>query len=693
MTAFNPIYYARVYRPRSVDATETTVLTPRAGSAHGDRFRVSTSQALPRIVVARKSSSNGAAPPATARLQGLGYSVTESLAATVNDCRAYDLVVIDCSAWNPGEHNAFIRSLIQDGQDVVIAGNDISNTLYFVTTTHATSTHAPNKVSAAVQGAYQHPVWVGVTTMPDDTDSGNHVTVLNSAFATPFGGYANDGAAFSVIEFWDTGYRGRGLFIPNFSLAGSDSNRFFQNAVQYMGGYQAYLDGFPRGRSSQIDPLSLAMDSGEYTFTIGDKQLADKVTRWVTAFIGDEFGGNNLLGLRLELDESLDGGLTKSRLVTGRITRVSANGRTHIDLAVREAIDQLDEEVFVGTPHAAVNGYARRAQLMPLGLMHPYGNFPLVQPIRGKITGVSAVGSKQFIITVDRSQANPTRTLLTKSFVALQRYGVASPTSNSFGRAKVWVSPAGAGTFSAFDFSSAGNDFTTSVTHVFARPYDTNGDGVGDSPAQPALNSDVDFYIESLVSKISKDEPLLVNDVNTITLIKHLCAGYYGKIDSAGNVTWSIPIVAADFTALEADPSIMMTRFRATGTMTLREAVEKFLHPHRISLRQTESGEIGLVDMRRSSVVTVVATLTNADLIESEDAIGEWNQDRDDAVSGVEFKLYGESLVEEKDLPDAFTAPIVQPGSKGFLGFGSSPRIIEDVSGGIDVPVCLIVDA
>lgn len=42
VTAFNPIYKLALYAPRSVDATEATVLTPVAGAPHTDKFLVAT---------------------------------------------------------------------------------------------------------------------------------------------------------------------------------------------------------------------------------------------------------------------------------------------------------------------------------------------------------------------------------------------------------------------------------------------------------------------------------------------------------------------------------------------------------------------------------------------------------------------------------------------------------------------------
>jgi hypothetical protein len=41
-----PIYRVRVFAPRSVDPTETTLLTPRAGGLHADPFRIATARGV-----------------------------------------------------------------------------------------------------------------------------------------------------------------------------------------------------------------------------------------------------------------------------------------------------------------------------------------------------------------------------------------------------------------------------------------------------------------------------------------------------------------------------------------------------------------------------------------------------------------------------------------------------------------------
>ena len=46
MTTYQPAYRATIYGPRSADPTEATILTPVAGAAHSDQFKVTSLRSL-----------------------------------------------------------------------------------------------------------------------------------------------------------------------------------------------------------------------------------------------------------------------------------------------------------------------------------------------------------------------------------------------------------------------------------------------------------------------------------------------------------------------------------------------------------------------------------------------------------------------------------------------------------------------
>jgi hypothetical protein len=75
----------------------------------------------PIAVVARKSTS-AATSGAAARLAGLGVAVVEDYGATVETCKQYDMVVIDCATYGAQEYSDFMLSLVEDGQRVLVVG-------------------------------------------------------------------------------------------------------------------------------------------------------------------------------------------------------------------------------------------------------------------------------------------------------------------------------------------------------------------------------------------------------------------------------------------------------------------------------------------------------------------------------------------------------------------------------------------
>lgn len=142
------------------------------------------------IVVARKSTSAGVGdPPASSILANLGYTVTTDLDATLAECRAFDIVVIDCDAWAADEYNAFIQQLWADGQKVIVCGDDSTTGLFYIATTEAAT-----PVGTAEPGDdADHPIVQGFTSHLD-SDNGTRITAVRD-FALPLGTYDENAAA------------------------------------------------------------------------------------------------------------------------------------------------------------------------------------------------------------------------------------------------------------------------------------------------------------------------------------------------------------------------------------------------------------------------------------------------------------------------------------------------------------------
>src|SRR5690349_12116488 len=67
-------------------------------------------------------------------------------------------------------------------------------------------------------------------------------------------------------------------------------------SAQGIAGFQPYLETNPQGRDSQLDPLNKRLDIGRRVWRLLDKRTGtSNLERWLTAFIGDASGGNQLL--------------------------------------------------------------------------------------------------------------------------------------------------------------------------------------------------------------------------------------------------------------------------------------------------------------------------------------------------------------------------------------------------------------
>lgn len=450
-------------------------------------------------------------------------------------------------------------------------------------------------------------------------------------------------------------------------------------------GYQPYLHGGPRGRSSEIDPLEKATDIGEQVWTVLDKRTgAGNLSRWLTAYVGDAKGGNQLLGLRFEVDESLDNGGTWSRFATSRVQAVkrSSGSKVWMQIYVRDVTDDLDNEIFVGPPHASASSYAHHAQVAPLGLLRPYGDFTIVSPIRATVGALSGSGTYTFRLDVVRTQGDPYRTIATKAFFELHKLFGGGYGSADAGSATVWIAPAGtligAPGWEAYDFYMAGLYRSTSINEVTAKPKT--------GTTTPALGASVDFYIETHVGGVSEALPLLINDTHPVTLLKDLLAGYFGKLTTAGAVTWAVPYNAANFATFEADTSLRKVRFIETTKANLHDWItENILRPNHLALKVNENGELEIVDFRRSSVTAPAFTLTNADLVSGKDSVN-WDTDRAEAIAGVTVTYFGERRIPNGDLPKPWEA--IDPATALDYSPPDIPTVrIEELS---DFPVKLV---
>jgi hypothetical protein len=429
--------------------------------------------------------------------------------------------------------------------------------------------------------------------------------------------------------------------------AGSAHSDPFKIAtVQGVTGFQPYLNSLPMGRRSRIDPLKKTTDIGSLTFKLGDKMLTDNAHRWVTAFTGDTAGELVLTGRLIVVEESLDfaptspGTATWTRYFTGRIVQPQLADRLNFQLTANEMTDDLSVNVFVGSPASTVSSYAFQSHLYPLGLLQAYGPFPVVAKAKGHIAAPQLAGYDAFSLTVDKDQPNPERLIAPRVLID----GLLSP-QPSF-KTHLVITRLDDSTTTEWELPRAIN-WSTSLEKLAAAQV------TGATPATvPPNGTAVEFYIKPMKYAVSETLPLLINDVHPVTFIRHLLSGAYGILDASGNPTWSIGTDSASFAALEADPSFPTWRSFETAIAKLNDTVEAVCRHANLAYYPNEFGQIVICDLRRSSLITPVGTLTSADM--DTGSVPTWAPDATQAVSSIQITYHVEQQIADSDLPKPF---------------------------------------
>jgi hypothetical protein len=137
-------------------------------------------------------------------------------------------------------------------------------------------------------------------------------------------------------------------------------------------GWKPYLS-LKSNRRGELDPKTFHAEAGEIIVEVLDARLApqDNVTRWASAFIGDERGRTWLQGLRAVLEVSLNGGSRWDPWFAGRIAVPAAPAASENGPVLRFQVrDHRVEEyraVFTGCPHPSQWSFCRPSPLLPIG--------------------------------------------------------------------------------------------------------------------------------------------------------------------------------------------------------------------------------------------------------------------------------------------------------------------------------------
>lgn len=442
------------------------------------------------------------------------------------------------------------------------------------------------------------------------------------------------------------------VLVPRAGSAHADP--FVVTTADGVAGARPYLD-FPSARQASIDPVSKKRTIGSITVRILDARTADgdNLERWVTAFLGDARGANQLGGAKARVESWDEAVGAWVPWFTGRVSSAQLHGAQWFELGVKDRSADLNVAVFVGAPHTAAAAYAHRAQLLPLGLLEPYGDFAVTTPIKGVVEAHDA-GRRGFVIRVNRGEGDQRR------LIATQRLATLDEVEGGL-RAKVTPSAA-AGTWRA-----------NCVLFGSLRPevIFCYGDAENAATPLPPIGTAVECVIYDPTTEISAEVPLVVRDVHPVTYLRLLAAGYFGRLRDDGAVRWSIPIDGRppetnSFALLEADATFAPHRAIVTKASTLAVEFEAVCREHNLAYDFNAAGELELIDLRRR-MGAIATTLTDADRV-LEAGLPKWAYDEDASLPVVSASYVAERRIRDDELP-------ALPGRQGQTAYPAIPPI------------------
>lgn len=434
------------------------------------------------------------------------------------------------------------------------------------------------------------------------------------------------------------------------------SDPFVLTSVQGIAGSKPYL-GQPTGRRGELDPQNKKVTVGEITIPAFDVRVSaggSNATRWITAFIGDAGGAQQLLNLRAVLEESLDGGATwpATPFFSGRIFGFDlARGAVQMTLTLREQSVGLNRRAFVGIPHSSI-AYAAMGQLYPLGVPIDWQNVTATPPLDGVVSYQYTMGDGTTggAVDVDAS-VDPHLTLITK---------YANDNDGDWRNLRAIVTDVVAGTTGVFAFHSRfvqklKTIKTTGGSHYSRRSFGGCDQLTPTSMALPALGRAVKFSITRDAPPVD-DCPLFISNVHPVQLWADILDGKFSAMDASGNPRPLAPrdsSVGGPWDTLINDPSYPLANFLIGSDLANVDAatwIEKYIcQVYQLTYRLDGAGHVVPIDLRRAGIAPAI-TITDAD--RADGTAPAWSVTRQGAVTGVEFKWYADFLYTAAEYAD-----------------------------------------
>lgn len=479
------------------------------------------------------------------------------------------------------------------------------------------------------------------------------------------------------------------------------SDPFQVASISGVAGYKPYLMDVPLGRRGRIDLLTRKLDLGTLSFTLIDKTLnaGDNLTRWWNAFFGDA-KGRPYGRLRVEVDESLDGGGAWPIFATMEVASSKLIQKNEITLNLRDRVELLKMRVFVGQPSAAIT-YVSQPTLLPIGFRGAaYGKLLATRPLTGAavqtvFNGVNYTPSAECVIALDAtSRRDKSKNILTKNLLeALPPHA--------------WTHAIGEG---VIDTQFQPNFSGTARCHL--KRLDTNAEGdfrVGglqvkkDFSKPPNHEQVILFYLHELAAgdvgymavppngtsvelhiftdqAATAAQPLLIGDVDPATYIIDQCAGKFAYLYRSpeplpAGKAYGDPqrtIATNGISALVGTrPPMRRPAKEPSDVLTEVEQVclENFWAPY-----LDKQGRLNVVDLRLPTSLAGVATLTDADVVADSDP--EWEHDPTQAILRLELAQYSERLVTGE--VDLWSSPESIPEFPGAsFAFEETKHVLE----------------
>ena len=471
------------------------------------------------------------------------------------------------------------------------------------------------------------------------------------------------------------------------------------------GTYQPYL-GLIKGRRGRLDPLTKNTDVGEMSLQVLDRKAGapgDNLTRWATWFFGDAAGLSRWMGTKGYVLESLDGGVTFAPFFTGRISDLKLDGsRLLYTVTLRDASEDLQQPVFVGTPSAAVlcsssagsTGYAQVLSLLPVGFVRPYGQVqtpggPVSMqspPLTGTIASVgdqaiNGVTRRLVQVVIDADQAARADCLVTDQLwrCGAKFWNSAAPLIGSSSGAWGWRYVDDTKQVGRVHLASSSGAFgeMTLVEVYYTGPTANPGTErrtplrliLADLPRLSSGSTDPPGYLKPtstwkavafnayVASQWSTDVGILINDVHPVQLWQDLLAGAFGYLWDPGQplpstalaygtpmrpVKTSTALFGSSSAGFIGDGTFPTARFVLTAKDTLGPwIVKNILQPYQLGYYVDGSGQVCPVDLRQPTSAPSLA-LVEADLVEGQTPT--WEHSRDSIKTRAQLTYYVDFL-------------------------------------------------